>query len=128
MHFTATLHYIAVKPNWKVSFPAIITAVNFFFVLQDLIDRINSYFQRIAFQINLLLILASNTLCHKFFLMKISSLLHWNGRLCQDERKLLVSHSCTNCANLEMEPKYLTKSDIQLKPNISRTKNDKRVL
>ena len=29
---------------------------NFFFVLQDLIDRINSYFQRIAFQRNLLLI------------------------------------------------------------------------
>ena len=29
---------------------------NFFFVLQDLIDRINSYFQRIAFRRNLLLI------------------------------------------------------------------------
>ena len=29
---------------------------NLFFVLQDLIDRINSYFQRIAFQRNLLLI------------------------------------------------------------------------
>ena len=29
---------------------------NFFFVLQDLIDRISSYFQRIAFQRNLLLI------------------------------------------------------------------------
>ena len=29
---------------------------NFFFVLQDLIDRINSYFQRIAFQRNLFLI------------------------------------------------------------------------
>ena len=29
---------------------------NFFFVLQDLIDRIDSYFQRIAFQRNLLLI------------------------------------------------------------------------
>ena len=29
---------------------------NFFFVLQDLIDRIDSYFQRIAFQKNLLLI------------------------------------------------------------------------
>ena len=28
---------------------------NFFFVLQNLIDRINSYFQRIAFQRNLLL-------------------------------------------------------------------------
>ena len=29
---------------------------NFFFVLQDLIDRIDSYFQRIAFQRSLLLI------------------------------------------------------------------------
>ena len=29
---------------------------NFFFVLQDLIDRINPYFQGIAFQRNLLLI------------------------------------------------------------------------
>ena len=29
---------------------------NFFFVLRDLIDKINSYFQRIAFQRNLLLI------------------------------------------------------------------------
>ena len=29
---------------------------NFFFVLQDLIDKINSYFQRIAFQRNLFLI------------------------------------------------------------------------
>ena len=29
---------------------------NFFFALQDLIDRIDSYFQRIAFQKNLLLI------------------------------------------------------------------------
>ena len=29
---------------------------NFFFVLQDLIDRINSYFQSIAFQRNLLLV------------------------------------------------------------------------
>ena len=29
---------------------------NFFFVLQDLIDRIDSYFQRIAFQGNLVLI------------------------------------------------------------------------
>ena len=37
-------------------------------------------------------------------------------------------HSCTNCLNLEMEPKYLTKSDFQLNPNISRTKNDERVL
>ena len=49
---------------------------NFFFVVQDLIDRINSYFQRIAFQVNLLLI--GFTLHHKFFPVEISSL-HWNG-------------------------------------------------
>ena len=40
----------------------------------------------------------------------------------------LIYHDCTNRSNLEMEPKYLTKSDVQLKPNISRTKNDNRVL
>ena len=38
------------------------------------------------------------------------------------------SHGCTNCTNLEMETKYLTKSDVQLKPNILKTKNDKKVL
>ena len=31
-------------------------------------------------------------------------------------------------SNLEMEPKYLTKSDLQLNPNILRTKDDERVL
>ena len=50
---------------------------NIFFVLEDLIDRIDSYFQRIAFQRNLLLI-ASNTLCHEYFSMEVTSL-HWNG-------------------------------------------------
>ena len=39
-----------------------------------------------------------------------------------------ILQGCTNCVNLEMEPKHLTKSDIQLKPNISRTKHDQRVL
>ena len=38
---------------------------NFFFVLQDLIDRIDFYFQRIAFQRNLHI--EANTLRHKFF-------------------------------------------------------------
>ena len=37
-------------------------------------------------------------------------------------------HGCTKLRNLEMEPKCLTKSDVQLIPDISRTKNDKRVL
>ena len=34
----------------------VIAFCNFFFVLQDLIDRISSYFQRMDFQGNLLLI------------------------------------------------------------------------
>ena len=51
---------------------------NFFFAPQDLVVIINSL-QRIAFQRNLVLIgFYSNTLHHKFFLMKISSP-HWNG-------------------------------------------------
>ena len=37
-------------------------------------------------------------------------------------------HGCTKLRNLEIEPKCLTKSDVQLIPDISRTKNDKRVL
>ena len=51
---------------------------NFFFALQDLIDRINSYFQRIAFQELASYWLLSNKLCHKFFPMKVGSL-HRNG-------------------------------------------------
>ena len=50
----------------------VLSVCNFFFVPQDLIDRINSYFRR------KLLLIGSNTLCHTFFLMKIISL-HWNG-------------------------------------------------
>ena len=40
----------------------------------------------------------------------------------------LSSHGCTKLPNLEMEPKCLMKSDVQLIPDISRTKNDKRIL
>ena len=36
-----------------------------------------------------------------------------------------MQHSCTNCLNLDMELKYLTKSDIHLNPITLRTKNDK---
>ena len=43
------------------------------FSFQDLIDRINSYFQRIAFKRTCFL-LVSNTLRLKFFPMKIGSL------------------------------------------------------
>ena len=51
---------------------------NFFFVLQDLIDRTDSYFQRIAFQTTCFL-LTSNTLRHKFFSSVNKKPLHWNG-------------------------------------------------
>ena len=30
--------------------------------------------------------------------------------------------------HLEMKPKYLTKTDTQLNPNVSRMKNDKKIL
>ena len=42
--------------------------------------------------------------------------------------QLFDYHGCTNCSNLEMEPNCLQKSDIQLNPSISRTKNGKSVL
>ena len=43
--------------------------------------------------------------------------------------RLILGMVCTcNVKNLEMEPKYPTKSDVQLNPYILRTKNDKRVL
>ena len=58
----------------------------FLFILQDLIDRMDSYFQRIAFQKNLVL-LASNNQHHKFFPMKLSSL-HWNGTAYNYKEKL----------------------------------------
>ena len=35
-----------------------------------------------------------------------------------------IMHSCTSCLNVELEAKYLTKTDVQLNPNILRTKND----
>ena len=47
---------------------------------------------------------------------------------CNKYSKVIETHGCTNRSDLEMEPKYLTKSDVQLNPNILRTKNDKRVL
>ena len=37
-------------------------------------------------------------------------------------------HGCTKLLNQKMEPKCLTKSDVQLIPDISRIKNDKRIV
>ena len=56
---------------------------------------------------------------------KYKKLLHMTPKDFDEILRLI--HDCTNGSNLEMEPKYLTKR-VQLKPNISRTKNDKRVL
>ena len=59
---------------------------NFFFVPQDLIDRTNSYFQRIVFQRNLLLIGFQHSKPHAFP-TNISSL-HWNGAACTCKEEL----------------------------------------
>ena len=37
-------------------------------------------------------------------------------------------HTCKTCSNLEMETKYLMKSDNQLKSNISRAKKSKKMI
>ena len=71
---------------------------NFFFVLQDLIGRINSCLWRIAFQKNLLL-MASNTLRPKFFPMKMSSL-HWNAQRIIVKRNYTQSPVSIKCHNL----------------------------
>ena len=59
---------------------------NFFFVLQDLIDTIISYFQKIAFKRKLLLTGFSH-FTSQVFLMKINSV-HWNGAVYTCEEKL----------------------------------------
>ena len=50
---------------------------NFFFVLQDLNDRIDSYFQRIDFQTNLLLIGFSHSMSQAFSDVNKQPLLKW---------------------------------------------------
>ena len=55
----------------------VIGLFSFFFVLQDLIDRINSYFQRIAFQRNLLLIGLKHSMSHIFSDVNKQPSLEW---------------------------------------------------
>ena len=50
---------------------------NFFFVLQDLIDRIDSYFQRIDFQTNSLVIGFSHSMSQAFFNVNKQPSLKW---------------------------------------------------
>ena len=59
---------------------------NFFFVPQDLIDKINSYSRRIAFKRNLLLI-GFQYSTSQVFTMKIRNL-HWNGAAYTCKEKL----------------------------------------
>ena len=51
---------------------------------------------------------------------------HWN--LAQIVTLRPNPLSFFNLNSNEMEPQYLTKSDVQVNPNILRTKNDKRVM
>lgn len=43
-------------------------------------------------------------------------------------QKIESENGCTKCPNLEIEGKYLKKTDIQLNPNILRRKNDAYIL
>ena len=38
--------------------------------------------------------------------------------------EVAIADGCTKQPNREIEPNYLTKTDIQLNPNILKTKND----
>ena len=52
---------------------------------------------------------------------------HWLKKHVCILREFLTRY-CTKLPNLEMEPKCLMKNDVQLIPDILRTKNDKRIL
>ena len=66
---------------------------NIFFVPQDLMDRINSYSQRIAFQRNLLLTGLQHSTSQVFFPMKINSH-HWNAAAYTCQEKLWRTVGC----------------------------------
>ena len=72
MKFTGiSYHTINSKPVWNTA------SFNFFFVVQDLMDRIDSYFQRIAFQRNLLLIGFKHSASQVFSNVNKQSSLEW---------------------------------------------------
>ena len=81
----------------------------------------DSQFQKISQELNLTGLGENHKICEIFFPRKFLPIRH-------DKFFIRHSASISNCLNLEMEPKYLTKSDIQLNPNILRTKNNKRIL
>ena len=41
---------------------------------------------------------------------------------------VMIADGCTIQPNWEIEPNYLTKTDIQLNPNILKIRNDKKIL
>ena len=76
----------------------VMTLCNFFFVSQDSIDIINSYFHSIASR-GTCFWLVFNTLRHKFFPMKISSSL-WNAAAYTCKEKLWCrSQGSIKCSN-----------------------------
>ena len=81
----------------------------------------DSQFQKISQELNLTGLGKNHKICEIFFPWKFLPIRY-------DKFFIRHSASISNCLNLEMEPKYLTKSDIQLNPNILRTKNNKRIL
>ena len=81
----------------------------------------DSQFQKISQELNLTGLGENHKICEIFLPRKFLPIRH-------DKFFIRHSASISNCLNLEMEPKYLTKSDIQLNPNIWRTKNNKRIL
>ena len=81
----------------------------------------DSQFQKILQELNLTGLGKNHKICKISFPWKFLPIRY-------DKFFIRHSASISNCLNLEMEPKYLTKSDIQLNPNILRTKNNKRLL
>ena len=72
---------------------------NFFFVLQDLIDRIDSYFQRIAFQGNLLLIGFQCSTSQVFPVVNKQPSLEWH---CVTWKNKIIAESGWQVSNIKI--------------------------
>ena len=98
---------------------------NFFVVLQDFIDRIRTILREYFFRETSFL-LPSNTLCYKFFPMKISSL-HWNGTRgwfgCLNSRKVEKEQQ-SFCIQIKKLPSFSKLNMESEHPDpVNRTKN-----
>ena len=77
---------------------------------------------------------ANNVINKNMVVQQVTTAALWLGKGTLFNKKashnmaVVTGHGCTKLSNLEMEPKCVTKSDVQLIPDISRTKNDKRIL